>query len=1191
MSHHVDDVEILDSIVEIELMEEEKSENQCSQLTTSNHMENVEIVDSIVEIELTDEEKSENQCSQENVEILDNIVEIEMEEEKSENQCSQENVEILDNIIEIEIDEEKSENQCSQLTMSNHVENVEILGSIVEIKMVEEKPEYTDEEKSEEEERSKDSDDDSDEEDKDTEEQEEDEEEEEDYYYRKRRWDYYDDHVCKECKKCKNDNSYGFLTINPVILTNVPKLMDMASVTVAATLWNHVNIPRALSKVTDRCAKSTEKWNTLCRNVIALSDQLPVPRPIAEHIAGYVRIMTDQIPAWVSYHYRTMFLKYTLDKFVYSLVYHIAWYPTGAINCVQTARNMMTSLRLSDVEKFIFLSVYCLKDEMDRMSSSLYSDNIRDYPSFQECPMIFYWYCFYRNKLFKISQTNGYDPNLSIDVYMLRHSKVDNWSAKEYFFDRLNLDEQVREAIWLIDRHDSIYQKAVMLKLNEIQREHVYMERATQIIMNYTRPRIDSRFILQTWFEARNLMSQDDFLTIFRELLSSGVEDVLLTEIWTSANDDFKQHVVGVNDHEIVRKVLTEWKWRDDFNEFVFVLLHDSSSLIKKSIATKTFFNTYCERLISNSKPKVLLQLLEFCLPDANDLAQFKMNFVSNSESKFFNTLCEKLLTYSQFQELTQLLEFFLPDAEDSLQFKMNLVNNSSHTIIKTHCKRLLTSSKLQELDQLLKFCLPDADHLAQYKRNFVYGWESHFFDAHCEKLLTYSQFQELTQLLEFFLLDAEESLQFKMNLVNNSSHTIIKTHCERLLISSKFQELDQLLGFCLPDADHLAQYKRNFVYGLESNFFDAHCEKLLVDGKFQEFDQLLKFCLPHVEDFHQFKMNFMYKSNHKLINTHCENLLMNRKFQELDRLLEYCLAGTDNLAQFKVKLVRNSEQVRKTCLKFYSTGDLNGVNYYLNQLLVSYPDVIVEYKKNLITSSDGFTLCVSIMDASATVDVLNMVLEDSLTDSILITEYKKNMIFSPEATTKLLELLNNKRLDAVQICIDRYLTSADDKKALKKQLIGGDSGDITKMMQTVLRNNDESYLQTVLIWCFGNENAIQEFKRTLPLNAIFIKMLKDCVFNEYNKFLTQCDFKWCQVSDFNVLDRFLNWYFQSPDQVKEFKMKVIHSYSKIDMFQTFLRGNRGDMQLRVILKWFFKNDTAEIAKFKKLGGKITQLV
>ncbi|XP_065226185.1 uncharacterized protein LOC135849627 [Planococcus citri] len=950
MSHHVENVEILDSMV----IEEEKSENQCSQSTTSNHAENEEI---------------------------------------------------LDNIVEIEIDEEKSENQCSQSTVSNHVENVEILDNTAEIEMEEEKSEYDDEEKSEEEEGSKDSDEDSDEEDEDAEEDEEEaEEEEDDYYYsRKRHWDYYDDHVCKECKKCKNDDAYVFVTINPVILTNVPKLMDMASVVAAATLWNHVNISRALSKVTDRCAKETKKWNSLCGKVIALTDQLPVPKPIAEHITGYIRIMTKQIIAWVSYHYRTVFLKCSLDKYVYSLVYHIAWYPTGAINCAQTARNMMTSMRLSDVEKFRFLSVYCLKDEMDRMPTSLYSDHIRDYPNFQEYPMIFYWYCFYRNKLSKISRIIGHDQTLSIDVYMLRNSKVDNWSAKEYFFDQLNLDEQVREAIWLIDKHASVYQKAVMLKLNEMQREHVYMERATKIIVNYARPQINSRFILQTWFEARNLMNQNEFLTLVRDLLSLHVKGVILTKIWTSASDNFKQHVVGFNDHEIVRKVLTEWKWRDDY-EFVFVLLHDSSSSIKKSITTKRFFNTFCERLIENRKFKVLHRLLEFCLSDANDLAEFKTNFVSNSGSKFFYTRCEKLLMNCKFEELSQLLECFLPDAEDSLQFK------------------------------------------------------------------------------------------------------------------------------------------RNFVNDLKSN----------------------------------------------IINVYCENLLSNSKFQELDRLLEYCFSGTENLAQFKLKLVRNSEQVRKTCLKFYTTGDLNGLNYYLEQLLASYPNVKVEYKKNLITSSDGFALCVSIMDASATVDILNMVLEDSLTDSILITQYKKTMVFSSEGIIKLQKLLKNKRLDAVQLCINRYLTSNGDKKALKKQVIGGD---MMKMMKAVLHNNDESYLQTVLIWCFGNDNAVQEFKRTLPLNTIFIKMLKDCVFYEYHHYLTQCSFKRCQLSDFNVLERFLNWYFQSPDQVKEYKMKIIHSYSKIDMFQTCLRGNRGDMQLRTVLQWFFKNDAAEIAKFKKLGGKITQLV
>ncbi|XP_065225111.1 uncharacterized protein LOC135848936 [Planococcus citri] len=1190
-----------------------------------------------------------------------------------------------------------------------------------------------------------------------------DEEDDDYYYHRRRRWGYdSDDYSDRECKRCKTEDSYVFVTINPVILTNVPKLMDMASVTVAASLWTHVNVPEAVRSVRDRCTKNSTQWSTLCADVIELIAKLPIPKLIAEQIDPYVRKMANEITAWVSYHYRTVFLRNGLDKFVYSHVYHIVWYPNGAIDCVQTARSMLTSVRLSDVEKFKFLCVYCLYDDMEEMSPLIYLDNALDYLSCNEDPMIFYWYCYFRNELDKI-------PG-SINVYMLHHDKVDNWPAKEYFFDRLAYDEQAREAIWLIDKHGAVYQKAVLLKLDETQRLHVYIERATQVIVNYTRPRMSSRFILQTWFEARNLIKQDEFLTLFRELLSSGVKDVVLTEIWASANDDFKQHVVCANVHEIVMKVLTKWRWRDN-SDFVFVLLQDSNAMIKQSVTMQEFFSDYCEKLIENSKFQELDRLLVFCLPDADDLAEFKRDFVFNTKSDFFNAHCQTLLMKSEFQDLDQLLEFCLPDpenllrfkmkfinnwnrniinthcarllisskfqelgkllefcfpdAEDLLQFKMNLVMNSKYNIIKTHCEKLLTNSEFQELDRLLTFCLPDADYLSKFKRNFVYSSEYNFFNDHCEKLLVNGKFQEVDQLLEFCLLDAEDLLlfkknlvnnsspniikthcksllinsefqelnrlltfclpdaddlvkfkrnfvnssdsnffdaqcekllvngkfqeldqllefclldaeallnfktnfinskheiinmhcerlltggkfqevarllgfcfpdaenllQFKINLVNNSKHTIIKTHCERLLMSSKFQELDRLLTFCLPDADYLAKFKRNFVYSSQSNFFDAHCEKLLVNGKFQEFDQQLKFCLPDVEDFLPFKMKFMNDSKRNVINTHCERLLINSKFQELDRLLQFCLPGAENVARFKINLVLNSKHVGNTCLQFYSAGDLNGLNNYLKQLLTLYPDAVVQFKKNLITSSRGIDMCVGLMDTKFS--VLSGILEDVLKDPISITDFKKTIIFSSAAISKLTDSLLNNRLNDVQFCINRYLNSTDDRYTLKKRLIG----DITKLIQAILRNNDESYLQTVLIWWFGNEDAVKEFKRKLHLRSVFIEMLKDCVFLEYNKFLTRCRFRYgssSSSSDFNVLDRFLNWYFQSPIEVKEYKMKVIHSYSKIDMFQTFLRGNLGDMQLKTVLQWFFKNDTAEIARFKKRGGKITNLI
>ncbi|XP_065225050.1 uncharacterized protein LOC135848892 [Planococcus citri] len=720
-----------------------------------------------------------------------------------------------------------------------------------------------------------------------------------------------DDDDFYECKKCKVDASYQFVSINPVILTNVPKLTDMASVTVAASLWNHVNVPEAVHGVDQRCTKNSKEWGALCEQVNKLIEGLPVPNPIAEQIENYVRKLANAITVWVSYHYRTVFLKNGLDKFLYSHVYHIAWNQNGTIDCVKTAKNMKTSLRLSEVEKLRFLSVYCLKEEMDEMSPSLYLSHVLDHVSCNENPLIYYWCRYFQNELDKIFSpaTIGENPNISVDVYMLRNRKVDNWSAKQYFFDRLSPEEQVQQAIWLIDKHGAVYQKAVMLKLDETQRLHVYMKRAVRIIINYARFRGNTSFILLTWSEARHLLSPDQFSTLFRDLLQAEINDTVLTEIWISATDDLKQHAVSFNDHEIVRSVLFRKKCKR--SEFIFVLLQNSSAAVRKAIMTKTFFNIY--------------------------------------------------------------------------------------------------------------------------------------------------------------------------------------------------------LG----------------------------------------------------------------------------ELLMNSRFHRFDRLLEFCLPYTEELARFRINFLNNSQRVRGICLKFYSTGDSNGLNDFLKQLVAPCPDIIVEYKKNLLTSAHGVNQCIRVMDKE--VDVLNTIFEASLPDASSIAEFKRTVIFTPTVIAKLKYSIIKKRLNVVQRCIDRFLTSDEDKNTLKKQLIG-DTMEL-KFMQTILQVNDASYLQAVTIWYFGNENTLLEFKQSLSLDSIFIGMLKNCVFYHYHRSWSRCNFKYCNVNDFDVIERFLTWYFESSVEVKKYKIKMINSYDRIDMFSTILKGNRGESQLKTILQWVFQNDADEIAKFKMRGGKIAGLL
>ncbi|XP_065224945.1 uncharacterized protein LOC135848823 isoform X2 [Planococcus citri] len=737
----------------------------------------------------------------------------------------------------------------------------------------------------------------------------EEEEDEDEYYYRHKRHKRCYDCYNFECKKCKVDDSYEFVSIDPVILTNVPKLLEMASVAVAAALWNHVNIPEAVYGVNQRCVKDTKEWSALRKKVIESVEKLHLPKPNTEQISNYVRKMANEITAWVSYHYRTVFLKNGLDKFVYSFVCRIVWNHNGTINCVKTAKNMRPSLRLSEVEKLRFLAVYCLKDEMDQMSPLLYSNDVIDHTICYQNPMIYYWCRYFRNELHKIPTTSEDNPTLSLDVNMFRNSKVDNWSSKQYFLNRLSSEEQVQQAIWLIYAYGSVYQKAVMLELDETQRLQVYMKLATNIILNYTRPRVSSRFILLTWFEARHLFSPDQFSILFCDLLKAKINDTVLTEIWTSAADDFKQHAVSFNDHDILKRILSREKCQD--RDFIFVLLQNSSATVRNAIMTEIFFNV------------------------------------------------------------------------------------------------------------------------------------------------------------------------------------------------------------------------------------------------------------------------------------HLGELLMNSRFHGFNRLLEFCLPNTEESTQFKINFVNNSQHVRHICLQFYSTGDSNGLNDFLKQLLAPYPDIIVEYKKNLLTSVYGVNQCVKVMDRE--VDVLNTIFEVSLPNASSITEFKRSMIFSPTSITKLKDSIIKKRVNAVQMCINRFLTSDEDKNALKKKLIG-DTMEPT-LMQAILQNNDASYLQAVMMWCFGNEDAIKEFKNSLNVELIFIIMLKDCVFCQYDRYLTRCEFKSCKLSDFDVIERFLTWYFESSIEVKKYKVKIINAYHRIDIFGTFLRGNRGDPQLRTMLEWFFKNDPEERAKFKMRGGKMTRLL
>ncbi|XP_065225177.1 uncharacterized protein LOC135848985 [Planococcus citri] len=1101
----------------------------------------------------------------------------------------------------------------------------------------------------------------------------------------------FDDYLFNLCKKCERENNYEYVSkVNTSVLFGVPKLKDIACVSVAAALWNHLNIPRAVCEVTRKCTKTSQEWKSLRRQVVELSAKLLIPHISAAEINKYVYKMEKEITNWVSYHYRTVFFEYGPDKYVYSHLYHIVWRSNGTIDYVETAKNMTTSLRLSQVEKFRFLATYCLKDEMKNVLPEQFSKNVMDIVPFCKYPMIYYWSCHFKNEWDNLIDL-AFGNASRVDVLMFEHDKVDNWPAKEYFFDRLSSTEQVQEAIWIIDKHGITYQKLILMKLTETQRLQVYVARAMQIIINYTHPRVSSKNILSTWFDIRNVVKPEEFVLIFRLLLQDNISPAVLTDIWMNASTT--QRTCVLQNHEFVENVMFSWRWAAS-SDFLCTMLFDANPGIKKSIVEKDFFLRYCDHLLTRDRISTLNSLLNLCFADAQELMVFKHQLVNNSQS--LKDRCLNYYSCGNFDYVNRLLVQILSPYPNLIQdYKKKLLTSPDGIL-----KRVITNSaiaaeivlstwydicnlitqdqfvlifrvlfKTRPDDSLLKkiwmslpsssirqhlVCQNDFEFVQQMLHSesttmFFYHdllfavlqdldenikkaiAQRQFFVDFCIKLIERSCILAFNQLMSVFFKAAEESMQFKWNLVLGSK--FVRNKC--VTCYENIGALNDYLGqFLSPEL--ILQYKIHLLTS-PRGIFATTTKFANVPGRFDHMLRLwLEICNFITED--QFAFTFCelvkrraseeilfrvwnsvedrfkyhlldyndcqavgdvftlrkevkwesifqtmlgygnaeYRKNlttKEFFINYCDNLFANDKLPELNDLLRSYLQDDEEIDTFVKNLLFNSKSVKNRCLNFYTTGDTVGLNDYLNQLFLSNLDLVNEYKKDLVMSLDGIKKCFKLIFKDT--DVITPIIEDSIPDARLAARYKQKMVFSSSVIRSFQHMLIINRLNTVQTIVDRFLTADEDKHALKKLIFV----DPVNLMFGILRNYDETYWQSVLLWYFGNSTLVDDFKKGLAVDTIFDDMLKQCVFEKYDRLLTKCRFQ--RKVSFDMLDRFLTWYFQSPNAINEYKMKRIDAHREIEMIATLLRRKTIDACLKMILKWVFQNDVLKIAEFK----------
>ncbi|XP_065218658.1 uncharacterized protein LOC135844396 isoform X10 [Planococcus citri] len=493
-----------------------------------------------------------------------------------------------------------------------------------------------------------------------------------------------------------SDSELGYQPVDhgdskPISLLRLEKI---ASVSAAIALWNHVTVtmPRLIK---------SDPFDRLKGEILKCIDVIPMPKLLSESIERHFYALRGNFNRWITYLSEEVFVEKAKRSVLYEHIDRIIWHHNGTINAPETVKSLIKSIKLTNPEKFRLACMYCLQEDVERLWPNMGNRNylVSEF-QLSEYPLVYFWGYYCADNLVRI-RTPG---NVCINEFMIQHWAVNNWSAIEYFFDRFDAEKQVTQAIWLIDDLiKSAFQKFVLAKLDESQRLRVVMDRFVRIMVNYTSTRNidDDDLAISISHYARDFITEKQFVDLFSVLLKNHTKDFVLTEIWNTAREDLKLHIMNYGDDDFIKSLL-EWCVYRPKRSSTFlsaVLMDYVSADIGQEITKKTFFSECCERLIRKNAVKALDQLINSCFPTAEESTKFKWTI---AETLYFDEHCESLVGAHNIQALANLLDFVFPKSyHSSVQVVRKLLNNYLGNLDQ-QCLTYYSTGNLETLIDLL---------------------------------------------------------------------------------------------------------------------------------------------------------------------------------------------------------------------------------------------------------------------------------------------------------------------------------------------------------------------------------------------------------------------------------------------------------------------------------------------------------
>ncbi|XP_065214048.1 uncharacterized protein LOC135841148 [Planococcus citri] len=464
-----------------------------------------------------------------------------------------------------------------------------------------------------------------------------------------------------------------------VYLYDVLDLQKLVSHEVARSIWcrswNKYQVDKG--QRTDvsmiRMLDNPSLYDAYHKHTEQLVESLNTPRCIEDMLKNNLRDVGQKVVEWAKHF--TFLMGFPCKFFkTHQCAAPIdpnwcVWSTDAGIDYIETAKKILKTDCLTDLQRFLVMCLYCMEDEIETFSLDTLPLEFVEGLNYHTGCEFFYWICKRKNELHKM-------PCEKLDavfyVMTVRFNAHQRFSNK-YFLNRLDDDFQAGAvSYWFCrifkEKYDEVCRVTVCVFIEQIistmtsyQQQRLLLDTSMYVLIIpflalYSS---SSRCALWAWRHSKDQMTLEECSHIFSKIVSesrklSKIRTAALMssldEIWDTASDAQKNFIIQTQMYVLILDCL--------YNPCLSNLLSKLLNFISSAERKKLIFFLAEGYVVHQCDSRLLNVLMNVCLPLSDDQLEFK-KFVIHSTD--FRRCLHDLFRNQKYDMIDEKLKFYFP--------------------------------------------------------------------------------------------------------------------------------------------------------------------------------------------------------------------------------------------------------------------------------------------------------------------------------------------------------------------------------------------------------------------------------------------------------------------------------------------------------------------------------------------------